>query len=441
MNLLNHSPEYGKHGESIACNSLECNCFDQTDGTSSQRVAKKLSEANELGPPEPTVMLPISHQPPVGIELYVEDIVGYINGGEGNIIGIYGMGGVRKITMLKSIQQHYLPKHTIFDRVIWVMASKDWQLKRLQMDIAKSLELMALKESDKERTCGDKLFSYLKNKNCLLLLDDIWEHVDLQLLGMAHSATERGQQQPRKVMVFMTRSETVCAQMKAEKKIKVRCLDSEQAWQLFEQNSDGDVLSSDARIKFLAEELAKECAGLPLALVTVARAMSGKRSWEAWNDALHQIRDKHEWTTIALLEDSLVMYKAFKLNYDSCGIIHKFNVINEAFAKGCFYLEALVTAFLLEKCSDPDFPFGDTNVKMHDVIRDMILLMVSGLEGNKRKWIVKQGIGLSDLPTQQQWQEAERASFMMNDDTMEVKVKMVNTQMSKSRAEDKDNGR
>ncbi|KAG6526781.1 hypothetical protein ZIOFF_016782 [Zingiber officinale] len=463
--------------QNISC--FSCNCFNQTGGTSSQtqeagdqlsiressnccsiirRVAKMLSEANELmsragaldpivtvRPPRPTVMLSISHRPPVGIESDVEGIVSYIDGGEGNIIGIYGMGGVGKTTMLKRIQRHYHLNHAIFDCVIWVVASKDCQLKRLQMDIAKSLGLNTLQENDDEKTCGDKLFSYLMNKSCLMFLDDIWEHLNLQLLGMAHSATEQGQQQhqqPRKVTVFTTRSETVCAQMKAEKKIKVRCLDSEQAWQLFEQNSDGDVLSSDAGIKFIAEELAKECAGLPLALVTVARAMSGKRSWEAWKEALHQIRDKHEWTTISLSEDSLVMYKAFKLSYDSlendsirecllccalwpedyeinkfeelipcwigCGIFDEFNVINEAFAKGYSHLEALGAASLLEKCD------SDYVVKMHDVIRDMALLMVSGLKGNKRKWIVKAGIGLSDLPRQEEWQQAERASFMHN---------------------------
>ncbi|KAG6526773.1 probable disease resistance protein At1g61300 [Zingiber officinale] len=346
------------------------------------------------------------------------------------------MGGIGKTTMLKRIQQHYLLKHTIFDRVIWVVASKGCQLKRLQIDIAKSLKLHTLEENDDEQTCGDKLFSFLKSRNCLLLLDDIWEHVDVQLLGMAHSATERGQQQqPRKVVVFTTRSEIVCAQMKAEKKTKVKCLDSDQAWKLFEQNSDGDVLSSDAGIKFVAEKLAKECAGLPLALVTIARALSGKKSWEVWNDALNQIRDKHEWTTVCLPEDSFVMYKAFKLSYDSlendsirecllccalwpedhkinkfelipcwigCGIISEFNVINEALAKGCSYLEALMATSLLEKCSDMDSSYGDTLVKMHDVIRDMALLMVFGLESNKRKWIVKAGVGLSDLPRQEE---------------------------------------
>ncbi|XP_074574540.1 disease resistance protein RPS2-like [Curcuma longa] len=472
--------------QSISC--FSCNCFNQTQtgGTSQiqqardqipiiessnccsiiRKAGKKLSEANELmsraealdpiatvGPSEPTVMLPISHQSSVGIESYVEDIVGYVDGGKGDIIGIYGMGGVGKTTVLKSIQQHYLLKHTRFDRVIWVVASKDCQLKRLQMDIAKSLGLQTLQENDDEQTCGDKLFSYLKNKNCLLLLDDIWEHVDLQLLGMAHSTAERGQQQQsQKVVVFTTRSETVCAQMKAKKEIKVKCLDPVQAWQLFEENSNKDVLSSDAGIKFVAEELTKECVGLPLALVTVARAMSGKKSWEVWNDTLTQIRDEHKWTSICLPKDSLIMYKAFKLSYDSlendslrkcllccalwpedceidkfkelipcwigCGIIRDFNVINEAFAKGCSHLEDLIAASLLEKSTETNTLYADRGAKMHDVIRDMTLLMVSELQGSTKKWIVKVGIGFSDLPKQEEWQEVERASFWgMNDFT------------------------
>ncbi|KAG6526776.1 hypothetical protein ZIOFF_016777 [Zingiber officinale] len=351
-----------------------CNCFNQTGGPSSQtqqagdqvpiressncfsiirRVAKKLGEANELmsrasalveiatiQPPDPIFMLPISHRSPVGIESYVEDIVSYIDGGEGNIIGIYGMGGVGKTTVLKSIQQHYLLKHSKFDRVIWVVASKDCQLKRLQMDIAKSLGLKTLQEN-------------------------------LQLLGMAHSATEQGQQQqPSKVVVFTTRNETVCAQMEIEKKIKVKCLDPNQAWQLFKNNSDGNVLNSDAGIKSCALDLAKECADY----------------------------DIHKF-------DELIPC------WIGCGIIREFNVINEAFTEGCSHLEALMAASLLEHSRRQDY-YEAQHVKMHDIIRDMALL---ALKENGRKWNVKAGIGLSHLPIQEEWQEVERASFADNE--------------------------
>ncbi|KAG6526756.1 hypothetical protein ZIOFF_016757 [Zingiber officinale] len=467
--------------QSMSC--FSCHCFNRAGGTSSQtqqakssnfysiirRMANTLDEANELmsltgalvpiagfWPWRFTTRLPIPHLPPVGIESYLDDIVGYINGGEGSTIGIYGMGGVGKTTILMSIQQHYyLLEDTIFDRVIWVVASH-CQLKRLQMDIAMSLGLKTLKESDDEQTCGDKLFSYLKNKSCLLLLDDIWEHLDLQLSGMTHLATEQSQQQqqqqkqPRKVVVFTTRSETMCAQMNAEKKIKVECLNPDQAWQLFEQNSDGDVLSSDAQIKLAAKELVKECGGLPLALITTAKAMSGKKSWEVWYDTLYMIRDKHESIPIGLPKESLPMYKSFKLRYDSlendlirecllccvlwpkdydihkfdelipcwigCGIINKFNVINEAFHEGCCHLETLIAASLLEDSRRQNY-YKAEHVKMPNTIRDMALLMVSELKGNGRKWIVKAGIELSHLPRQEERQEAERASFMRNNIT------------------------
>ncbi|XP_042459948.1 probable disease resistance protein At5g43740 isoform X2 [Zingiber officinale] len=151
--------------QSTSC--FSCHCFNQTQtqtgGTSQTqqagdqapmressnccsiilRVSKKLGEVKELmdradrldpvatvGPSEPAVMLPISHRSPVGIESYEEDIVGYVDGGKADIIGIYGMGGVGKTTMLKRILQHYHLNHAIFDRVIWVVASKDCQFKK-----------------------------------------------------------------------------------------------------------------------------------------------------------------------------------------------------------------------------------------------------------------------------------------------------------------------
>ncbi|RWW43528.1 hypothetical protein BHE74_00050794 [Ensete ventricosum] len=50
------------------------------------------------------------------------------------------------------------------------------------MNIAKRLGLTP-EENDSEESLAGKLFDFLKNKNCLLFLDELWAPLDLGKLG------------------------------------------------------------------------------------------------------------------------------------------------------------------------------------------------------------------------------------------------------------------
>ncbi|KAK5826832.1 hypothetical protein PVK06_021765 [Gossypium arboreum] len=64
--------------------------------------------------------------------------------------------------------------------------------------------------------------------------------------------------------------------MEARKKIKVECLKSEEAWKLFQDKVGDETLNSHPDIRELAKQVAKRCGGLPLALITMGRAMALK---------------------------------------------------------------------------------------------------------------------------------------------------------------------
>ena len=71
--------------------------------------------------------------------------------------------------------------------------------------------------SEDER--AEEIFNVLKTKKFVLLLDDIWERLDLSKVGIPPL-----NHQDKLKMVFTTRSKQVCQKMEATKSIEVNCL-------------------------------------------------------------------------------------------------------------------------------------------------------------------------------------------------------------------------
>ncbi|KAK9205295.1 hypothetical protein WN943_015562 [Citrus x changshan-huyou] len=91
-------------------------------------------------------------------------------------------------------------------------------------------------------------------------------------------------------VVSTTREFEVCGCMEAHESFKVECLRYDDAWKLFEQKVGRDILDSHPNIPELAETVAKECGGLPLALVTVGPAMASKKTHQEWEYAIEVLR-------------------------------------------------------------------------------------------------------------------------------------------------------
>ncbi|KAF2301633.1 hypothetical protein GH714_028430 [Hevea brasiliensis] len=186
------------------------------------RVAKKLEdvialkakgdfkEVVERTLPEPVVVRNVN--PTVGTETTLDEAWSFITGDQVGIFGIYGMGGVGKTTLLTQINNRFATISNNFDVLIWAVVSKDLKLEKIQEQIWKKIGFLDDKWEKKSlREKADDIFHALSRKKFVLLLDDIWQRVDLEEIGVPLPT-----RQNRCKIVFTTRSYRVGRQMEAE---------------------------------------------------------------------------------------------------------------------------------------------------------------------------------------------------------------------------------
>ncbi|PIA31302.1 hypothetical protein AQUCO_05100082v1 [Aquilegia coerulea] len=336
------------------------------------------------------------------------------------IIGLYGMGGVGKTTLLKKINNELGRKSSDFDIVIWVVISKEANMTYVQELLGKNLGL-SWSESVHLNSRANDIFNVLKTKKFLIFLDDIWERIDLPSIGVPPPSFEN-----KSKIMFTTRSEEVCGLMEVDKKVRVECLSWDEAWTLFQEKVGQAALSSDIDIPKLAEIVAQECRGLPLALITIGRSMASKKTCQQWKHAISVLRNSAaefpgmgdnvlpllKFSYDALPNDTVRLcflfcslypedYSIFISNlihqWIGEGYITGFDSFDEALNTGHYIIGVLKDTCLLEE-GDRVRNFTDTSVKMHDVIRDLALWIACECGREKDKYFVKAGVGLLEAP-------------------------------------------
>ncbi|KAG4149751.1 hypothetical protein ERO13_D05G353000v2 [Gossypium hirsutum] len=364
----------------------------------------------------PSAGLPLPTLELVGEEAARNEIWACLMQEEVSKIGVWGMGGVGKTTIMKHIHNDLL-KEQRFERVIWVTISKEFNVMKVQDDIADALKLKEdwPRKGDKLRRAAI-LSEMLKNAGKhVLILDDVWDKVSLEEVGIPEPSGSNGCK-----LVLTTRSEHVCKYMGC-KVITVKPLSEEEAFILFLNKVGPNIVQSPTIMPTL-KLVVKECAGLPLTIVVVAGTMKGEDNPLIWKNSLRELKERIgkvegvEAEVIERLKFSFDPLKDEKVKYcflhcalyQICwieeGFIDDMGTRQEMKDKGQVILKKLEDNCLLENSSSEE-------MTIHDAVRDMAL----SITGMNPRYMIQASLQLEELPEKEQWSpDIEKVSLMYN---------------------------
>ncbi|XP_040948719.1 disease resistance protein At4g27190 [Gossypium hirsutum] len=375
----------------------------------------------------PSAGLPLPTSELVGEEAVRNEIWACLMQEEVSKIGVWGMGGVGKTTIMKHVHNDLL-KQQRFERVIWVTISKEFNEMKVQDDIAAALKLKEdwPREGDKLRRATILSEMLKKVGKHVLILDDVWDEVSLEEVGIPEPSDSNGSK-----LVLTTRSEHVFKYMGCTV-IKVKPLSAQQALTLFLSKVGPNIVQNQTLMPIL-RHVVEECAGLPLTIVVIAGTLRGEDDPLIWKNTLRELKERigkvkeGEDKVIESLKVSFNHLKDEKMKHcflhcalypedfgiekhgliDSWieeGFIDDMSTRQETKDKGHVILKKLEDNCLLENVSS-------VTVKMHDAVRDMAL----SITRMNPRYMIQAGSQLEELPEKEQWSpDIEKVSLMYN---------------------------
>ncbi|KAG4922372.1 hypothetical protein JHK86_051185 [Glycine max] len=419
----------------------------------------------------------------------IEKIMKALEDSTVNIVGVYGAGGMGKTTLVKEVANKAREKK-LFNMVVMANVTRIPDIEKIQGQIAEMLGMRLEEESEIVRADRIRKRLMKEKENTLIILDDLWDGLNLNILGIPRSEDDDGSQQDVndlsdfgyhkmekevfsadfhtmkkdklavdfntmkkgklavnfntmkkdklavdfntmkkgklsvdsnmikkeklsgdhkgcKILLTSRRKEVICNKMDVQERstFSVGVLDENEAKCFLKKLAGIHAQSFDFDEKVI--EIAKMCDGLPMALVSIGRALKNKSSF-VWQDVCQRIKRqsftqghesiefsvnlsyehlkneqlKHIFLLCARMGNDALIMDLVKFCI-GLGLLQGVHTIREARNKVNMLIEELKESTLLVESLSHD------RFNMHDIVRD-VALSISSKE--KHVFFMKNGI-------------------------------------------------
>ncbi|KAK2633266.1 hypothetical protein EUGRSUZ_L00073 [Eucalyptus grandis] len=333
----------------------------------------------------------------------MEDVVKAVVDDKVYVIGVWGAGGVGKSKLLEDVERR-IKEQKLYDVVAKANISRNPDLKRIQGEIAYAL---GLKLMDEETTYGraNRLRERLErdnNENILLILDNLWEKLELKEVGIP--CGDGNKVRSCKLLLTSRYRDVLCIDMCSDQQFQLNKLEDGEAQRLFERIVEDKVM--DPEFTSLVKRVVKNCGGLPLLIVSLAKTLKHRdlaacRNASTYIDEsnvkslveqnYNDLKDERikSLFLICALDSGRIFLRDSFIYCMGLGLYKKFsNTIEDARDRLIMDLHRLQDFSLLLDSNDPE------KFRMHDIFVDAAISIFStewnGLVGRKnlgfKKW-------------------------------------------------------
>ncbi|KAF8400459.1 hypothetical protein HHK36_013757 [Tetracentron sinense] len=318
----------------------------------------------------------------------VEEVLDFLKESDIRRIGIWGLAGIGKTTIMQNLNNND-DITNFFDVVIWVTVSKERSMENIQHAVLERLKLNVegIFSTDK---VASRILEELESKRYLLLLDEVWDVIDLNALGLC--VNEKNSK-----VVIASRLKHICCQMDSDILINVKRLSEADAWKLTFRKKDNIRLWRDG-LRNLQNWPTISIQGLDEVLEILKFCY----------DELEGDDRKICFLYGALYPEDCDIYMDHLV--ECCGaegFMNGTRKFGEVIDRGHTILHDLLDLSLLERSQRIKY------VKMNKLLREMALKISSKKEDFRL--LVKAREGLQDSPKEEEWKQAKRISLMDNE--------------------------
>ncbi|KAM5570596.1 hypothetical protein ABKV19_011308 [Rosa sericea] len=226
-----------------------------------------------------------------------------------SVISIFGLGGLGKTTLAKSVYNDTMVENK-FDMRMWVCVSENFDIYTLVRGIIAATKQECAGES--LDLMKRRLQDILRDKKFLLVLDDVWDTESIGVTNQKWSELKTLLDVGAKgsKIIVTTRSESVASLVQPIHMHQLKGLSQEDSMTLFKKNAfnEGEESHYQHLIK-IGEDIVKKCGGVPLALATLGSLLRSKRERHHWL----QVRDDEIWR----MSGNNNIMAALKLSYNA----------------------------------------------------------------------------------------------------------------------------